>query len=108
MSHSLPAHLLFCNFHTATVADDTTVPDALILTAIALVVLGRSENLLTEKAIPLRLVRPVVHSLRLEDLSVGPVNDVLRRSKRNADFLEIAPYLVIFVIENRHNISNQN
>ena len=107
MSHPLPSYLLLGNFHTAPVADDSTITDSLVLAAIAFVVLGRTENLLAEKAVALRLVGPVVHRLRLQDLSMGSVDNVLRRCKRDADSLEVAPYLIIFVIESRHIISIQ-
>ena len=70
MTHSFPTHLLFSNFHAATVADDSAISDSLILAAIALVILGRTENLLAEKTISLRLVSPVVNRLRLEDFTM--------------------------------------
>ena len=69
MSHPLPADFLLRHFHTAPVADDATVPDPLVFPAMALVVLGRAEDLFAEKSIPLRLVCPVVDGLRLEHLS---------------------------------------
>ena len=107
MSHPLPADLLLGHLDTAAVADDTAVPDPLVFAAIALVVLGRTEDLFAEETVTLRLVGPVVHRLRLQDLSMGSVDNVLRRCKRDADSLEVAPYLIIFVIESRHIISIQ-
>ena len=69
MTHPLPSDLLLCHFNTAPVADDSTVTDSLVLSAVALVVLGRSEDLLAEESVLFRLVGPVVHRLRLEDLT---------------------------------------
>ena len=69
VSHSFPSHLLLCHLDTATVADNTPVTDSFVLSAVAFIVLCRSEDLLTEKSVPLRLVSPVVDSLRLQDFS---------------------------------------
>ena len=107
VSHPLATYLLLSDLDAASVADDSAVPDPLVLAAIALVVLGRTEDLFTEKTVALRLVSPVVHRLRLEDLSVGPVDDVLRRCKRDADPLEIASDLIIFIVQSRHSITNK-
>ena len=69
VSHPFPADFLFSHFHAATVADDTAVSDSLVFSAVAFVVFGRTENLLTEKTVSLRLVSPVVDCLRLQDFS---------------------------------------
>src|SRR5574344_224756 len=45
MTHPFPTYLLLCYFHTASVADDSTIADSLIFAAIALIILGRSEDL---------------------------------------------------------------
>ena len=50
--------------YTALFTDHTTVFDALILAAITLIILYRSENLGTEQAISFRLESPVVYGLR--------------------------------------------
>ena len=67
--HTLATHLLLGNFHTTAVADDAFVADALVLTAMALVVLDRTEDLLAEETVALRLVGTVVDGLGLEDLA---------------------------------------
>ena len=69
MSHSFPTYLLLGNFYTATVADNTTIADSLVLSAVALVILGRTEDLLAEETVTLRLVGPVVDGFRLQYLS---------------------------------------
>ena len=69
VSHPFPADLLLGDLDTASVTDNSAVLDSLVLAAVALVILGRTENLLTEKTVPLRLVGPVIDRLRLEDLS---------------------------------------
>ena len=107
VSHPFPTDLLLGNLDAASVTDNSAVLDSLVLAAVALVILGRTENLLTEKTVPLRLVGPVIDRLRLEDLSRRPFLDVFRRSKSDADSFEIAFNLVIF-IKSRHisKISN--
>jgi hypothetical protein len=75
---TLPAHLGLGDLHAAAVADDAAVADALVLAAIALPVLDRSEDLLAEETIPLRLERTVVDGLGLRDFPVRPTPDRLR------------------------------
>ena len=69
VAHPFPTHLLLCNLNAATVADDATVADSLVLTAMALVVLCRTEDLLAEETVSLRLVCPVIDGFRLQYLS---------------------------------------
>ena len=69
MSHPLPADLLLSHLDSASVTDDSTVLDSLVLSAMTFIILGRTENLLAEKTVTLRPVSPVVDRLRLQDLS---------------------------------------
>ena len=69
MSHPLPADLLLSHLDSASVTDDSTVLDSLVLSAMTFIILGRTENLLAEKTVTLRLISPVVDRLRLQDLS---------------------------------------
>ena len=48
VSHALTTHLLLRHLHLAAVADDAAVADPLVLTTVALVVLDRTEDALTE------------------------------------------------------------
>ena len=66
MTHALAAHFLLGDFHTAAVAHDPFVADALVLSAMALVVLYRTENALAEQAVALGLVGAVVDGFGLE------------------------------------------
>ena len=59
VSSTLTTHLFLGHFHTTTVADDAFVADALILSAVALIVLGRTEDAFAEKSIALGLVGAV-------------------------------------------------
>ena len=69
MSHAFAAHLLLGDLDTAPVAHDTFVAYALVLSAMAFEVLDRTEYLLAEKSVALRLVGAVVDGLGLEHLS---------------------------------------
>ena len=102
VAHTLTAHLLLSNLDITSVADYSAVTDSLVLSAIAFVILGRAEDFLAEETVPLRLVGPVVDRFRLQDLSAGPFDNVLRRSKRDADSLEIALGFCFLIVESRH------
>ena len=84
VAHALPANLGLGDFYAAAVADLALVLDLLVLAAVALPVLGGSENALAVQAVPLGLQGTIVDGLRLLDFAVGPLPDHLRRS--DADF----------------------
>ena len=69
VSHALTAHFLFRDFYTATVTDDATIADTLVLTAMALKVLDRTEDAFAEEPITLGLVGAVIDGLGLEHLT---------------------------------------
>ncbi len=71
VAHPFPADFLLCHLDAAPVADDSAVADPLVLSAVAFVVLCRSEYLFAEETVPFRLVGPVVDCLRLQDLAAG-------------------------------------
>ena len=58
--HALAPDTLLSHFDAATVADNTFVPNALVLSAMALPVTDRTEDLLTEQSVLLRTERAVV------------------------------------------------
>src|SRR5207248_11746087 len=64
-------------------------PDPLVLPAVALPVASRSEDLLAEQAVLLRLEGAVVDGLRLLDLAVGPLPDVLGGGQADAQLVEV-------------------
>ena len=63
MSRTLTTNLLFSYLYTASVTYNTFITNTLILAAGTFIITGRTENALTEKAIPLRFVRAVVNGL---------------------------------------------
>jgi hypothetical protein len=76
---AFPADLGLRDLDLALVADHPAVPYPLVLAAVALPVLHRSEDPLAEEAVALGLEGPVVDGLRLRHLAVGPLPDGLRR-----------------------------
>ena len=69
----------------AAVADLALIADALVLAAVALPVLGGTKNPLAEQAVALRLQGAVVDGLRLLDLAVGPLANLLRGGEADFD-----------------------
>src|SRR5690606_25310502 len=62
VAHALAPHLRPGDLDAAAFADDALEADALVLAAVALPVLGRTEDLLAEQPVLLGLERPVVRS----------------------------------------------
>ena len=90
MAHALPADLGPGDLYAAAVADLTLVADLLILAAVALPVLGGSKDPLAEQAVPLRLQSTIVDGLRLLDLAVGPLADLLRGGNTDLDGVKLS------------------
>src|SRR5439155_16609553 len=82
-------YLVTRHLDATALADDPLVPDALVLAAVALPVLRRTEDALAEQAVALRLQGAVVDRLRLRDLARRPVADLLARRETNADRVEL-------------------
>ena len=70
VAHALATDLRPGDFDAALVAHDALEPNPLVLAAIALPVLGGTEDALTEQPVLLRLECPVIDGLRLGDLAV--------------------------------------
>ena len=75
VAHPLAAHLGPGDLHPAALTDDPLEPDALVLPAVALPVLRRTEDLLAEETVLFGTQRAVVDRLRLLHLAVGPAAD---------------------------------
>ena len=75
VAHALAAHLALGDLNAAAVADLALVADLLVLAAVALPVLRRSEDAFAEQTVALGLEGAVVDGLRLLDLAVGPAED---------------------------------
>ena len=72
MPHALTSYTGTRNLDAAPVADYAFMLDSLIFTAIAFIILGRTEYPFAEKAVLFRLEGPVVDGLRFLDLPLGP------------------------------------
>ena len=77
VTHALAPNLRARDLHAAALAHDALVAHALVLAAVALPVLGRTEDALAEEAVLLGLERAVVDRLRLDHLARAPAADLL-------------------------------
>ena len=69
VAHAFAAHLGFCDFNPAAVADNALVADTLIFSAVAFPVLCRPEYPFAVKPVFLRLQCPVIDGFGLLDLA---------------------------------------
>ena len=88
VAHALAAHARQRHFHAATVADDALVLDALVLSAGALPVLGRTEDALAEEAALFRLEGAIIDRLGVLDFAFAPGTDGVRGRDGDADLVE--------------------
>ena len=85
------------HLNAALLTDHTTVLHALVLAAQALVVLHWPKDLGAEQTIALRLKSPIINGLRLFDLSMGPVPDLLWGSQADSNGHVVERILGLFV-----------
>ena len=90
VAHTLTTYLLFCNFNTATVADNAFIADAFVLAAVALIVLNRTEDALAEQAVTFWLVCTVVDCFRLQHLTARTLENLFRRCQAYCYVRELA------------------
>src|SRR5205807_611094 len=89
VAHALAPDLGAGDLHAAALADDPPEADALVLAAVALPVLGGTEDLLAEEPVLLGAEGAVVDRLRLLDLAVRPRADRVRGGQADPELLEI-------------------
>ena len=89
MAHALAPDLGAGHLDAAALADDALVADPLVLAAVALPVLGGTEDALAEQPVLLGLQRPVVDRLRLRHLAVAPAPDLLAGGEADLDGVEV-------------------
>src|SRR5687768_14139937 len=88
MAHTFTPHLGKRYLDTAFLANHATVFQAFILSAQALVILYRTENLPAEQAVPLGLERAVIDGFRFLHFTVRPGTYFFRRSETDLDRVE--------------------
>lgn len=88
VTHALTTDRGLGDLDAAALADDALEADTLVLSAGALPVAGRAEDLLSEETVLLRLQGAVVDGFRLLDLAVGPGADVVRGGQADAKLIE--------------------
>ncbi len=85
VTEALAAYLGGDDLNAAFLADDAAVLHPLVLAAVALVVLGGTEDLGAEEAVALRLEGPVVDGLGFLHLAEGALTDLLRGGDGDPD-----------------------
>ena len=88
MTHAITADLGQGDFNATLLTDHTTVLEALVLAAQALIVFGRPEDARTEQTVALRLERTIVNGLRLFDFTERPRADHFRRCQTDSQRVE--------------------
>ena len=89
MAHAFTTHLRKSHLNAALFADHTAVLQTLVLTAQALIILHRPENLGAEQTVAFRLKSTVVDGFRLFNFAVRPGTDLFGRCKTDLDRIEM-------------------
>ena len=89
VAHALAPDLRARDLDATPLADDAPETDPLVLAAVALPVLRRTEDLLAEESVLLGTERAVVDRLRLADLAVRPVTNVVGGSQPDTELIEV-------------------
>ncbi|MBA7569506.1 hypothetical protein ES708_11245 [subsurface metagenome] len=90
--HALASYFGAGNLDAALIADNALVAYPLVLAAVTFEVLGGTEDTLAKKPVPLRFQGAVVDRLGLGDLAVRPASNLLRRSQRDTNSIEIVNF----------------
>ena len=96
MTHALAAHFLLGDLNSASFAYDAFITDTLVLTAMALEILGRTEDALAEQTIALRFIGTIVDSFRFEHLSGRALHNLIGGSETNRDLGETGFLIFLF------------
>ena len=95
MPYPFAAYFFLGYFHATTVADDAFIANALVLAAMALVVLGGTEDAFAEQAVALGLVGSVVDGFGLQHFAVGVGLNLFGRGQSDGDLREVGFYLSV-------------
>ena len=100
VAHALTTNFLLSYLYTATLADNTLVTNTFVLTAMALIVLNWTEDVLAEQTITLRLVGTIVDGLWFENLSRAKAHNLIWRCESNRDAGETVFLIILFKSHN--------
>src|SRR5690554_6558874 len=89
VSHSFTSHLLLSNFHSTTVTYNAPVTDALVFSAVTLIILNGTENPFATKAVPFGLISTVIDRLRLQHFPAGALQNFFRGGQTYRDLGKI-------------------
>ena len=99
VAHPFAANLFLRNLYSTAVTNDPFIADALVLTAVTLVVLHRPEDAFAEQAISFRLIRTVVDRLRLEHFTIRALQDLIRRRQADGDAVEVLRLNMVLLLK---------
>ena len=105
MAEAFAAHTRQRHFDAALVADHAAMLHPLVLAAETFPVRHGSEDPRAEQAVAFRFERAVIDGFRLGDFAVAPASDLLRRSQRDPDRVEIRGYICPIVGRGSHLFS---
>ena len=88
VAHAIATHLRTSDLDATALANDALETNALVLTAVALPVASRSEDLLAKQAILFWTQRAVIDCLRLFDFAVAPVTNLICLSEADLQLVE--------------------
>jgi hypothetical protein len=88
VTHALTTNGRLSYFNATALTNDSLEANALVLTASALPVLGRTEDLLAEQTVLLRLEGTVVDGLRLLYFTVRPRSNIVSVGKAYSEGVE--------------------
>ncbi len=89
MTHAFTTHFGHGDFHTALLANNAAMLEALVFAAEALVIFDRAKDFGAEQAIALGLESTVVDGFRLTHFTIRPRTHFFRRGNANLDGIEL-------------------
>ena len=89
VSHPFPSDRLHGDFNAALFADLASECAFLVASAMALIILDRTENLFAEETVRFRFLGSIIDGLGLGDLALSPGVDFFRAGKSDLDGLQL-------------------
>ena len=100
--HALASDFLFRYLNATAIADNTLIPDALILAAMTFPIFNRTKDAFAEQTPHLRLVRPVVDGFGLRNFTVRTLEYRLGRRQTNGNLGKVV--VDLFIFSERHAV----
>ena len=102
MSHSFTTYFLFSHLYSTTVTNNPFVTDPFVFTAMALIILYRSENPFTKQPVPFWFISTVVNCFRLQYLTTGMFQNLFRGCQTDCNFCKALGLIGIIIFSKSH------